>query len=135
MNPQDVQTAIIATITGAVSGLRTYDYASPAPQPPCLDVVLALLSPADTFDPASARAIFTVRIIVGAINEAGSQSELYGYITPGSSVIGALQDDPTFSGAVSDSSIGDIRVTPVSANEGATKYWSAEIPVEVKSLE
>lgn len=135
MNPQTVQTAIVQTIGSAVPNLHVYDYDPPSIGVPAVFVSLLSLTPDATFDASAASATFLVQVVVGSVAEKGAQAQLYGYITPGSSVLGAIRTHPTFGGAVQSSKIGEISISSRTANDGSTRYWAANIPVEVHSIQ
>lgn len=137
MNPQDVQTAIANTVFNGVQGLHLYDYSSPAPIPPSLDVQLDQLTYNTTFEDGS-EAVFVLRVTVNAVAEQGSQAQLYRFIAAegNDSIPAALYADQTLGGAVSSSRLLPTRrIGAVTLADGGTKYWSAELLLAVYGLE
>lgn len=138
MNPQTVQTGIITTVGDSVDGLHQYDYSDPSLIPPALDVMLDQLTYGATFDEGSCDAVFLLRIIVGAVAVKGNQEQLYRYIaTTGSlSIPAALAADPTLDGTVASSYLLPTRrIGATGLADGGTKYWEAQLPLAVFSLE
>ncbi len=132
MDIQSVSTAIAAVLANL--GLHQYDYGPDSPVSPA-----AFIYPMDvpeyqaTFDGEIA-ANFVIRFLISSVGSQGGQKQLNDLISPtgAGSAVALIQADNTLGGLVSSLLITSMRDYGVlSLPDGVTRYYSAELIVEV----
>ncbi len=132
MDIQTVSTALAATVAGL--GLHQYDYGPDAPVSPAVFIYLHNIPDYQaTFD-GMASADFILRFLISSVAAQGGQKQLNDLISPTGtgSAVALIHADNTLGGLVSSLRISEMRDYGVlSLPDGATRYYSAELIVEV----
>jgi len=129
MDIQAVQTAMQQALPPT---LHSYDYGPDSVSSPAAYIYPDPFSFDADFD-GSTTATFVVRILVASVNDKGGQQTLNGYVNPwNGTVVAALRADPKFGGVVQSSHVTGLReYGVVQLQDGGTRYYSAELMVEV----
>lgn len=129
MNIAPIRAAFETTLA-AIPGLRVYPTVPDAPSVPCAIVIPETIRYAQTFD-GSANIRFVIQVLAATINSQGGQTALDGYCADAgpTSIVEAVDNDPTLGGTVQLAQVTDMRAYGVIGD--TVRYYSAELVVDV----
>lgn len=118
-----------------VDNIRVYGYVPDAPNVPCLIVYPERIPYGSTYDGKNDPTCI-IWCLAGTVSMKGAQERIDAWLndTGSSSILAAIDSDPTLGGAVDSAQVEEVRnygVLQLRETEGAPRYLSAEIVVSV----
>lgn len=115
------------------TGIRIYDHGPEAPTPPCAYIYPENITYDTTYD-GTQDPRFIVQLLAVSVETEGGQFQLLTFLSTGvtGSLVDKLRADPKLNSTVNSSRLLPMRNYGArAALTGATRYWSAEIPIEI----
>lgn len=123
----------VATRLATVSGLRVHDTIPDDITPPAAVVQVASVKYQEAFAGGLAEVRLRVTLVASKSSDRSGQNKLDAYLSSGtgqsSSIVDAIEADPTLDGSVDSAAISDDDIDYGVATFGSTDYWKADLYV------